>query len=69
MVGTHTLATGEAEAGGALEPKVSPDNIVRLSQNREKYKRKKIVYTRPWVQSLAMENFFLKNLRIWVLVQ
>lgn len=71
MVGTHTSATRGAEAGEALEPKASPDNIVRLSQEGEKYKRKKIEQTRPWVQSLAMQNFFLKrkNLRIWVLVQ
>lgn len=58
VAGTHTSATREAEAGEALEPKASPDNIVSLSQKGEKYKRKKIVYTRPWVQSLAMQNFF-----------
>lgn len=58
VVGTHTSATREAEAGEALELKASPDNIARLSQKGEKYKRKKIVYTRPWVRSLAMQNFF-----------
>lgn len=43
VVGTHTSATRVAEAGEALEPKASLDNIVRLSQEEEKYKRKKIV--------------------------
>lgn len=42
VIGTHTSATRGAEAGEALEPKASPDNIVRLSQEGEKYKRKKI---------------------------
>lgn len=43
MVGTHTSATRGAEAGEALEPKASPDNIVRLSEKGEKHKRKKTV--------------------------
>lgn len=43
VVGAHTSATRVAEAGEALEPKASPDNIVRLSQEGEKYKRKETV--------------------------
>lgn len=43
VAGTHTSAIRGTEAGEALEPKASPDNIVRLSQKGEKYKRKKTV--------------------------